>query len=151
MNNTPKNEHRLRQCREAQRRFCKRYPLRVKEQRDRFRFSHARECLEYDKQYQRKRRHVHSLLATWAHIKARCLKPTHSRYKDYGGRGITIFRPWIESFKQFEQDIVLAIGPRPVGLTLDRRDNDQGYYPGNLRWATYTEQNHNRRCSSKPL
>jgi transposase len=29
--------------------------------------------------------------------------------------------------------------------TLDRTDNDSGYRPGNVRWATRAEQNRNRR------
>lgn len=39
----------------------------------------------------------------------------------------------------------LTIGPRPDGLSLDRVDNERGYEPGNVRWATRSEQNLNRR------
>ena len=33
--------------------------------------------------------------------------------------------------------------------TIDRIDNDKGYEPGNVRWATYSEQNYNRRGWAK--
>ena len=33
----------------------------------------------------------------------------------------------------------------PIGTSLDRVDNDKGYAPGNLRWATRGEQNSNKR------
>ena len=42
--------------------------------------------------------------------------------------------------------VVINIGLRPSPQhNLDRRDNDKGYEPGNLRWATATEQNQNKR------
>ena len=31
------------------------------------------------------------------------------------------------------------------GMTLDRIDNEKGYEPGNVRWATQAEQNKHKR------
>lgn len=82
----------------------------------------------------------------WTAIIQRCTNPHHVRYADYGGRGITICPEWRHDFAAF----YAYVGDRPPGLTLDRIDNNSGYQPGNLRWATYVEQRANRRESVHP-
>jgi hypothetical protein len=77
---------------------------------------------------------------TWLSMRQRCWNPRHARYADYGGRGITIDQRWW-TFRGFLADM----GERPAGTTLDRRDKDGPYGPGNCRWATVSEQNRNRR------
>jgi hypothetical protein len=37
------------------------------------------------------------------------------------------------------------IGTYQKGLSIDRIDNDKGYFKDNCRWATLSEQNANRR------
>jgi len=68
----------------------------------------------------------------------RCTNPKVKAWKYYGGRGIE-FR--FTSFDQFFAEL----GPRPEGMSLDRKDNDGHYEPGNVRWATPSEQNSNKR------
>jgi hypothetical protein len=77
---------------------------------------------------------------TWQGMKARCLNPNTTAYKNYGGRGITLCQEWL-SFEQFIADM----GERPDGHTLERIDNSKGYNKENCRWATYAEQNRNTR------
>lgn len=80
--------------------------------------------------------------ATWGRIKERCYNPNNPRYKDYGGRGITICSEWKDDYVRFLADM----GPRPSPEhSIDRRDNDLGYSKANCYWATHQEQNSNTR------
>jgi hypothetical protein len=78
---------------------------------------------------------------SWQSMKARCMNPTSPDYEEYGGRGITVCDRWKNSFENFLTDM----GERPKGMTLDRKENDRGYFKNNCRWATPTQQQHNRR------
>lgn len=80
---------------------------------------------------------------SWTSMIARCLNTTNHKYPDYGGRGITVCRRWIDSFEAFYADM----GPRPPNTTLDRFPNNAtgNYEPGNCRWATPLEQRLNQR------
>lgn len=76
-------------------------------------------------------------------IKNRCLDKNNKHYSDYGGRGITICEEWKENYETF-RDWALANGYQD-GLTIDRIDNDKGYYPENCRWVSQNIQSQNTR------
>ncbi len=77
----------------------------------------------------------------WADMRHRCLNPDHARYRDYGGRGITVCRRW-NNFLNFLADMGKRTSP---GHSLDRKNNNGGYRPGNCKWSTRSEQQRNRR------
>jgi hypothetical protein len=78
-------------------------------------------------------------------MKDRCYRTTARYYEDYGGRGISVFPEWIDSFSAF----LTHVGKRPSPRhSLDRYPNNDGNYePGNVRWATKAEQAANRRSN----
>jgi hypothetical protein len=83
---------------------------------------------------------------SWMSMKLRCNDPARHDYPNYGGRGIRVFPRWNTSFANYIADRNAEIGPRPTPLhTIDRIDNDRGYEPGNIRWATQSQQQRNKR------
>lgn len=84
--------------------------------------------------------------SSWEHMKYRCYNPKDKRYKEYGGRGITVCERWFDSFENFLADM----GQRPsMDHSLDRKNVNGNYEPNNCRWATRKEQRNNRRDSVK--
>lgn len=73
----------------------------------------------------------------------------------YAGRGIKVCDGWSNSFELFIQDM----GTREPGLSIDRINNDLGYFcghceqciqnkwPANCRWTTCKTQARNRRTN----
>jgi len=90
----------------------------------------------------------HYLYDTWRSMKQRCSDKSRVEYKYYGGRGIILCDEWKDSVA-FITYVEEALGPRPDGYTLDRIDNNKGYIPGNVRWASMSEQNRNKRSWGK--
>jgi hypothetical protein len=91
----------------------------------------------------------HPLGQIYRGMKKRCENVNANGFGNYGGRGISICSQW-QNFSVFVADIIGSIGPRPtMQHTLDRRDNNGNYEPGNVCWATKSEQASNKRNNHK--
>ena len=86
----------------------------------------------------------HELYKVWDSMKQRCYNQNNPGYKNYGGRGIKVCDEWLNDFKRFAEDM----GPKPTkNHSLDRIDNNKGYYKENCRWGTKRQQGNNRRTN----
>lgn len=74
-------------------------------------------------------------------MKVRCYNKNYEGFANYGGRGIKVCDEWLNDFAAFFKYVGNKPSPRH---TLDRIDNDGNYEPGNVRWATKSEQQMNR-------
>lgn len=77
---------------------------------------------------------------SWESMIHRCTNKNAANYAMYGGRGITVCEEWLQ-FENFYRDM----GERPNGHSLDRINNNLGYFKDNCRWASTVEQLNNRR------
>ena len=89
-----------------------------------------------------KRGNGNPLYQRWWNMRDRCKNPSYHSYHRYGGRGISICPEWMD-FETFLRDTGLP----PEGCSLDRIDNDKGYYPENVKWSTSKEQCRNRHSN----
>lgn len=85
----------------------------------------------------------HRLFSIWSNIMHRCYSPNSAVFSNYGGRGIDVCGRWHDVRMFIEDNDHIAL----PGLSIDRIDNDLGYFPENCRWATPTQQSDNRRTT----
>src|ERR1035437_8355292 len=78
---------------------------------------------------------------TWIDMKSRCYTKKREDYQYYGARGIELCERWVYNFENFYSDM----GPRPLGMSIDRINVNGNYTPKNCRWATVSQQNSNQR------
>jgi hypothetical protein len=80
----------------------------------------------------------------WKNAIQRCCSPQNPAYQFYGARGITICDEWKNDFAAF----YAYMGEPPSKKhSINRKDNDKGYEPGNVEWSTLREQLDNRSCT----
>ena len=91
----------------------------------------------------------HPLYNIWRGFIDRCTNSNSSRYRDYGGRGITICKSWDESPVKFIEWAETKGGWEPdKGLSLDRIDVNGNYEPSNCRFTNDSIQAINRRANT---
>ncbi len=87
------------------------------------------------------------LYTKWSGMISRCEDSKGASYRHYGGRGITVCQEWRKSFVAF-RDWALANGYRE-GLTIERKDVNGNYEPGNCTWIPRAQQAHNKQSSQR--
>lgn len=101
--------------------------------------SHTRSCRCLQRELQTSHGHAGTLLyRSWVSMIQRCHNPKSREFRLYGGRGIQVCDEWRATFGNFLRDV----GERPSPFhSLDRfPDMNGNYEPGNVRWASATEQ-----------
>lgn len=82
------------------------------------------------------------LYGVWLSMRNRCYDKKNIGYDYYGGRGIVVCDRWRNSFENFASDM----GEKPSkSHSLDRKDVNGNYEPGNCKWSTPLEQSENKR------
>ncbi len=76
----------------------------------------------------------------WRAMWARCIRTDQPKSASYRKRGIAVCKQW-RSFLFFLRDVGLRPSPKH---SVERSDNDRGYEPGNVEWATMLVQQNNR-------
>lgn len=115
----------------------------------------TKSCGCYSSEVHSKLRTTHGMSNTrlfriWQHIKSRCLNPNEDHYNDYGGRGIFVCKEWLDSFENFYNDMGESYNKAAEiygeeNISINRINNDDGYYKENCEWSTRTEQQRNQR------
>lgn len=84
------------------------------------------------------------LYSIWRHMKERCQKDYNTNSKSYKGRGITVCQEW-ENYETFKE---WAINNGYFeNLSIDKINNDLGYFPDNCRWTDSITQANNKRTN----
>ena len=88
----------------------------------------------------------HPLFSRWCFLRHVCNNENNALYQYYGGRGIDYDPRW-NDFATFCDDIESTIGLPKPGMHFERMNNDKGFWPKNMCWATPKENSRNRRTN----
>lgn len=79
----------------------------------------------------------------WTNMLSRCYKSSAHDYIRYGGAGIITCDEWKNDFMSF-YNWSIDNGYKD-NLTIDRKDNNKGYFPDNCRWVRLSDNLLNKR------
>lgn len=79
--------------------------------------------------------------SVWCNMRQRCRNQNNPRFKDYGGRKLTVCKRW-ENFQLFLEDMGRCPSPNH---TIERIKNSTGYSLKNCKWIPRANQADNRR------
>ncbi len=82
---------------------------------------------------------------TWKNMMQRAHWGTGKDPEHYKGRGIRVCERWTLPKGKGFANFLADMGPRPAGMTLDRKDVQGHYTPENCKWADDIEQIANQR------
>ncbi len=96
--------------------------------------------------------HIHLTRVSHHAMLQRCYNSNCKHFHLYGGRGLLTDPTWAGAggFDAFCAYLTSASGPglRPsIHHSIERKDNDIGYFPGNLKWILKKDQPKNRRSN----
>lgn len=99
-------------------------------------------CLRNDTKNIKHGKSSESIYHVWQTMKRRCFCPTNKKYKNYGARGIGMCDEWRKSFETFYE--WAQNNGYEAGLTIERVDVNEGYFPGNCTWIRLEAQATNK-------
>ena len=122
-----------------------------------FKYGKTSSCGCYNREIVSKRSTKHHLTKTrlfkvWRGMIDRCYYKSQKYYKHYGGRGITICDEWKNNFISFYNWAIkngYDSQAKRGQCTIDRIDNDKGYYPENCRWVDIKTQLNNTSVTKR--
>lgn len=79
------------------------------------------------------------IYSIWCEMKKRCYNKKHKDFKLYGGKGITVCNGW-HAFKGFFSDMMWTYFE---GASIERKDNEKGYFRENCKWIPFKDQARN--------
>jgi len=93
----------------------------------------------------------HPYYKKWVAMRLRCTSPKAPSYKDYGARGISVCKQWLDDPTAYITYVGKLVNAGVDGYSIDRIDNDGNYEPGNVKWSTKSEQMTNTRRKAAKL
>lgn len=97
-------------------------------------------CFQKERQIEANTKHggtYERLYATYHHMIARCYNPKESQYKNYGGKGVTVYKEWLSNYVAFKK--WAEENGYSNRLSIDRINSNGNYEPANCQWIPLSD------------